>query len=349
MANNLFSQQYKDFFPTATPDTTTKIPVWGVATVIASTHKAVHVGERIYGYFPAAAYYDLIPNKVTDLFFDVRRPQLPGDRVVYNQYFRCKHDPMYSAATEDITIIFRPLWATSYYLFDMGATNGFFGADAVVVISASSKTGFCFAQLVAEAVKATSRPLKIVGMTSSRSKVFVAGLGVFTDTVDYGANVDAGAANVVAAVPTGRVAIFDFAGSVPIRSAIVKALGSRVAKGVVIGLSHSETAVASSQSPKEGKDREAPKANVDEHFEMFFAPMWAQERIRKIGGAENQRRMVEGWQVLLRDVRKWIKFRDSVGVEAALRVYEKVLKGTVPADEAHILTLLSEGNSRSSL
>jgi len=46
--------QYWQLFPA--PEDFGNIPVWGFGEVIASTHPAIAVGERLFGYFPMATH-----------------------------------------------------------------------------------------------------------------------------------------------------------------------------------------------------------------------------------------------------------------------------------------------------
>ncbi|KAJ3063379.1 hypothetical protein HDU98_000813, partial [Podochytrium sp. JEL0797] len=171
--------QYNKFFPTGTPTKTHMMPVWGLATVIETLHPQVAKGCRLYGYFPAASNVDLTPNTVGKTSFKVLRPQLPADRSAYNQYEFCTTDPFHSANSENAMILFRPLWFTSYLLSDYITFNKTFGADTIVISSASSKTSFCLAQI------ATRAGVNVVGLTSPRNLAWTKSLGVYTSLVLY--------------------------------------------------------------------------------------------------------------------------------------------------------------------
>lgn len=109
-------------------------PVWGFGEVVASSHPKVQAGERIYGYLAPSRYLLLpvSPSDVNKYAFFVPRPDLPAgklclsctllvldlvalDRRPYNQLRRCATDPQYNPEVEDLTMLYRPLFWTSYW------------------------------------------------------------------------------------------------------------------------------------------------------------------------------------------------------------------------------------------
>lgn len=66
------------------PSTHGVTPVWGFGTVIASTHLAIHVGERVYGYFAPTRFliFSISPSDVNQFAFAVSRPHLPEGIVL---------------------------------------------------------------------------------------------------------------------------------------------------------------------------------------------------------------------------------------------------------------------------
>ena len=59
---------------------------------------------------------------------------------IYNQYSRTDTDPGWKAELEPLICLFRPLFTTSYLLADMLKSEACFGAEQVLLASASSKT-----------------------------------------------------------------------------------------------------------------------------------------------------------------------------------------------------------------
>lgn len=158
------------------------VPVWGFATVVQSRCVDLPVGERIWGYFPMASHLTVTPGKVTDAnFYDfaAHRADLPR---LYNQYHRTANDPAPLKAMEDARCLLFPLFATSFVIYDFLIDNEFFGAEQVIVASASSKTAFGLAHLLHHDAAISQ---KVVGLTSPRNVEFVKALGVYDQVVTY--------------------------------------------------------------------------------------------------------------------------------------------------------------------
>ena len=113
------AMQYWHFFPVAPGADGVQwgsIPVWGFGTVTQSHHPDVAVGERLYGYFPMANTVDLTPAKASASAFFDGAPHRAELHSVYNQYLRCARDPFYTADTEDVQALLRPLFITSWLI-----------------------------------------------------------------------------------------------------------------------------------------------------------------------------------------------------------------------------------------
>lgn len=82
--------------------------MWGHARVVASHCPDIAVGERVYGYLPAATHLDVIPGKISASGFtdmaDHRQPM----SIFYNQYSRLAADPEHDPAHEDARMILAP-------------------------------------------------------------------------------------------------------------------------------------------------------------------------------------------------------------------------------------------------
>ena len=60
----------------------------------------------------------------------------------YNQYTRCATDPAYVPELQDLQMLLRPLFFTSYMLADALQDNDYYGATTLLLSSASSKTAY---------------------------------------------------------------------------------------------------------------------------------------------------------------------------------------------------------------
>ena len=147
-----------------------RIPVWGIGTVIDSSASAVQRGSRYYGYFPMSGHLLVTPGKVTPAGFVDRsehRHELPP---VYNHYALMSDATGFPARQDNQQMVYRPLFTTSFMLDDFFEDNAYFGAESIVLASASSKTAFGTAFMMRD------RPQTVIGLTSSANRAFVEGL-----------------------------------------------------------------------------------------------------------------------------------------------------------------------------
>ena len=173
---------YWDFFPAQPqgPDDTTgwgRVPVWGFATVVESRSDDVEVGERLFGYLPMSPELVITvgkanPHSVNDV--SEHRAHLHN---AYNSLRRCSTDPIYAEASEDLQMLLYPLFFTSFVIDDFLADNLDFGAEQIVISSASSKTSLGAAFLF------KARGITTVGMTSEANRSFTEGLGLYDQVV----------------------------------------------------------------------------------------------------------------------------------------------------------------------
>ena len=118
-------------------------------------------------------------------------------------------DAAYDADREDLLILYRPLFFTSYMLADQLEDNAFFGASVVALSSASSKTAYGAAFLL------QGKGPEVVGLTSPGNVEFTESLGCYDRVVAYDAvsELDAG-------TPT---AYLDVAGNAELREQLARA------------------------------------------------------------------------------------------------------------------------------
>ena len=167
---------YWDFFPAAPPDPGDdtdwgRIPAWGFGDVVESRSPDVAVSERLYGYLPMSSELVLAVGRADEQgISDVspHRAKLPG---TYNRYMRCAADPSYRPEREAQQMLLSPLFFTAFMIDDLIADNDDFGADRVIVSSASSKTA------IGVAYMAHRRGLQVVGLTSQRQRRVRQGAG----------------------------------------------------------------------------------------------------------------------------------------------------------------------------
>ncbi|WP_447588387.1 DUF2855 family protein [Aquipseudomonas campi] len=305
------SMNYWDFFPTGQEDWG-HVPVWGFADVVASTVEGITVGERFYGYFPIASHLRMQPERVTDRgFYDgsAHRRQLTS---AYNQYTRCNWDPYYSAATEDLQILLKPLFLTSSMLADFLQDNDFFGATRLVFSSASSKTAF------ATAVCLEGAGVKRVALTSRGNTAFVADLGCYEQTIAYD-ELD----HLAADQPTLYV---DFSSDLALRDRVHQHFGEQLVYSCCAGS-------AQSTDPAQLTAITGPQP------QLFFAPIQLRKRNADWGPQQVSAHIGEGLVRFYEQITPILDVVVSHGYASAEELITRLYRGQVPADEGHIVTL----------
>ena len=312
--------QYWEFFP-AGDQGMGIIPVWGFADVVASRCDSIAVGERIYGFFSMTSHLVVTPTEVhAGSFVDgtAHRKALP---LIYNQYLRCQQDALYTADTEALQMLLRPLFTTSFLLDDFFADNDFFGATTLVLTSASSKTALGMAYLLHRNRLSRERRYRIVGLTSRGNMDFVRGLGCYDEVVSY---------EQLESLGDESAAIVDFAGNGELLGQLHSHFGQQLQYSCLVGVSHWE------QRGGLPKDLSGPAP------QMFFAPSQAQKRVGEWGAGAFQRQLAEVWREFVGFVDGWIKVEYDFGPEAVQRVYQQALAGQFSPETGFILSLSKE-------
>jgi len=304
---------YWNFFP-AEPGWG-KVPVWGFGDVVRSRHDGVAVGERVFGYFPMSTHLMVRPDNVVAASFVDAAPHRTALPPVYNQYVRTAHDPTYTPETEDQHMLFRPLFLTAFLLDDFLAENAFFGARAVVLSSASSKTAFGLAFLLHTNRRAHT---EVIGLTSFRNLEFVESLGCYDRVVTYEE-----VRSLPARVP---VAFVDMAGDGAVVSAVHHHFEDNLKHSCIVGLTHWEQRASGGEVPGVQPT-------------LFFAPTQLQQRMRNWGPEGFQQRYATAWQRFLAFTKDRIRVVHGQGEAAVEGVYRDMLEGRTRPDEGHILSL----------
>ncbi len=322
------AMQYWRFFPVTGTDGTDdptwgRIPVWGFGTVGESRHPGVAVGERLYGYFPMSTSVVLTPGKVTPLSFTDSAPHRAELHAVYNQYTRTATDPFYTADTEDLQALLRPLYVTSWLIDDFLADNAWFGAAAqpgqravLLLSSASSKTAYGTAFQMAQ-----RDGVEVVGLTSPGNVAFCESLGCYDRVLTYD--------QLPQIAPDAPCIYVDFAGNAAFRKAV-----HTHCTGLVFSSSIGGTHVTALGG---GRDLPGPKPT------LFFAPAQIKKRSAEWGPQGLNTRLVQSWQGFVRAVadlhRPWLTVQHHQGPDAVQAAYAQVLAGTGDPRQGHMLSL----------
>lgn len=292
------------------------IPVWGIGEVQASAHPDVAVGARIYGYFPMGTHVLLQPDRVgPNGFVDAARHR-EGLPPIYNQYVFTAGDPSYRADREAEQMLYRPLFTTSFLLDDWLDDNDLFGAEQIVLTSASSKTSIGLAHLLAERDGGPT----VIGLTSPANRAFVAGLGCYDQVIAY---------DDVDALPAKRSVLVDMAGSGRVRALVHEHLGGLLQFSSAVGATHWEDATIGSEQA----DLPGPAPS------LFFAPSQAAKRLADWGREEFDARLARAWERFLAAAGDWIEVERCEGRDSLQRVYDAFIAGRADPSRGYVASL----------
>lgn len=307
---------YWDFFPTGDP-AWGRVPAMGWADVVESAHPGVATGGRYYGWFPMSRFVDLTVSATSDGLRDDGEHRL-AHAPVYRSYVDTTHDPMYPHVepdqlgdAEDRHALLRGLFLTSFLADSFFADQGYYGTDAVVVLSASSKTAIGFAQRASERGIGT-----VVGVTSAGNAEFVRSLGWYTDVVTY---------DDIAALPSVDAVSIDMAGDSVALAAVHDHLGDHLKHSMIIGKSHHDSPMA--------------EISVGPTPELFFAPTEVSRRLEEWGAEEYQRRCSTALEEFVAASPSWLTVERSTGATAAASSWAEVFGGSVPPSIGRIVSL----------
>jgi len=205
---------------------------------------------------------------------------------IYNQYTKTHMDPTYKKEHEGLISLFRPLFTTSFLLDDYQAENSFFGAESIILSSASSKTAIGTAHLLAK----RSEHVSVIGLTSKANMAFVESLGCYDTRIH-------------------------------------NHFGDNLKDSCMVGTTHWHA------FGRLNETLPGPKP------ELFFAPSYAQERIKEWGMDGFQKRVAQVWNDFIPSTTNWISLKQGQGQEALLNAYQALLTNMSNPAHGHILSL----------
>ncbi|WP_430396815.1 DUF2855 family protein [Ferrovibrio sp.] len=305
------SMAYWRFYPAADP-AWGRVPVWGFADIAESRCDGLNPGERIYGYWPMGSHATLKPGRITPASFVETAEHRAGLAAAYNSYTRCAADPGYEAAFEDLQALLKPLYVTSFLIDDQLADTEYFGAEQLIIASASSKTAFALAHA---AHQRAARP-RIIGLTAESNRGFVEKLGCYDAAVSYDA---------LNSLDATKPAVFvDMAGNGPVRNALHGHFRDNMKFSLMVGLSHRDKRASMADLP-------GPKPV------LFFAPDRLKVRGQEWGRDGLNSRIDAAWRPFVRAAAGWLKVSTGHGPDGFARVYAAMLDGKAPPAEAWML------------
>ncbi|MEO9634153.1 MAG: DUF2855 family protein [Parasphingorhabdus sp.] len=291
---------YWNFFPTGDNEWGI-VPVWGFANVVASENADIAVGERVYGYLPMASHLLVTPTNVQEGGFVDGAAHRQGLAIIYNQYHRLGQE---ESPLEAERAIFQPLFTTSFLIENFMRSNDWFGAEALLMTSASSKTALGLAMVT----KNLSPTIKRIGLTSAGNKSFVEQSGLYDEVLTYDALSAADAAK-----PTVSV---DFAGNGQLLDSIHKQYGAALKFSSLVGVTHISERGGADNIP-------GPKP------EMFFAPTAAETLMKEIGPAAFRAQVDDQFSAFVAGATAYLQIERLDGLEALKSAYLAMLANEV--------------------
>lgn len=299
--------RYWNFFPDKRGGV---VPVWGFASVVESMVGEIPIGRRYYGYFPMSSHLVVQPTRINKYGMvdgAEHREKLPGVYNYYEEVNQKRNDDK-----EASYMIYQPLFATSFLLEDYYRENNCFGANALYLTSASSKTAIAFAFLL----KKNNPEIRVVGLTSTRNKLFCDGLGIYDQILGY---------DDIKSVDSEQSCIIDFAGNNKVLRSLQVELGKALLKCSTVGLSHWDQSTSDEPLPFKS--------------ELFFAPDHAKKRQEDWGGKEFKIKLDESLDPFLGWVLGWIRFTEAKTKDEIVYTYHNVLKGESNPHQGNIIKI----------
>lgn len=299
------AMRYWDFFPA--PEGLGRVPVWGFATVEASNHPDIAVGQRFYGYYPMSSHLTVQARKTRGGFADAA-PHRQHLAAVYNQYAAVGADD----GLEAHRALLQPLFITAFLIDDFLDENAMFGAASIILSSASSKTAIGLAFQLRK-----RGGVQVVGLTSPRNVGFVRSLGFYDQVVTY---------DDLPAAPIAAPAVFvDFAGDAGVLGAVHRRFGEQLAYSCLVGGTHWEAERGTGDLP-------GPRPI------LFFAPDRVKKRQEDWGPGGFETRYGAAWSAFVADAARWLKVERGAGREAIASAYLTVLDGKSSPETGCVLT-----------
>ncbi len=327
-SNNMFYAAFGDagaywnFFPLDEPDWGC-IPAWGYATVVSSDVDGVTAGDQYFGYVPMATEFTVRPVVLGATSFRDDAAHRPSKIPIYNTYNSRAADPLYSPEREPALALFRPIFMTSFVLADFLADNGFFGAEQVVLSSASSKTAYGTAYALSKL-----GGTRVVGITSEKNRGFVEALGVYDHVVTYAS---------VGSMARKRTTYVDVAGDPALRSALRQLLRDALAYDCTVGGTHR------APRPSSGNPVVADDGTGAASPTPFLAATQLAKRMNDWGRSGFQQKVAAALGEFIARAtaaeRPWVRFVTANGPDAVLRVYDEVVSGRAAPENGYVLTL----------
>ena len=254
-----------------------------------------------------ARHLILEPHNVEAGWFSDRFEHRADLHPWYNRYYRTDDDPASVAEFRHLQPVFWALYMTGWMLAAEFEASGDFGADHVLVASASSKTAYSFAASMKARSGASVAQPELVGLTSTTNAAFVEELGCYDRVLTYD--------DLALGELGGTAALVDMSGNAEVVSAVHHAFTDRLAESIRVGATH-----LGSRGDTEGLP--GPERR------FFFIPDVAEVRSAQVGHAAYHASFAEAWAAFAAWADGFTTIDEATGPEAIQGAYLAALSGS---------------------
>jgi len=269
--------------------------------------------DKGQGRMPVWGYGRVRESRLTTHGFTDIAAHRSGLHGLYSGYSFTDADPSY-AAHVDLQPVLRPLFTTSFLIDDFLADESFFGAEQVLLLSASSKTALG----TAYCLKARGE-IPVVGLTSGGNKDFVDGTEFYNDVFTYD--------NITDMNPDVKTVIVDMSGNMRVIKTLEDHFEENLTYICRVGISHWQEAA------------KAPPKRTATPTAFFFAPDRAKQRIGDWGQAGFAQNLGARWLPFLDSAKDWLTVEKQDGVGAVLENYKDLLNGQSAPSKGYLFSL----------
>lgn len=296
---------YWGFFPTE--EGWGRLPAMGFAVVTESRNRAVAVGTRVFGFFPAGDHHVVRAERTSGGFIDAA-PHRAAHAMAYRAFDEVPADP---SDTDDAYLLLRGLFVTSFLAEDFLFDNAMFGAGQIVVSSASSKTAIA----LAHCIRARGNT-HCIALTSPANVGFVDTVNLYDETATYD---DIG--TLAGWAPTVYV---DIAGNASVNERVHAHFDGALTHSMAIGATHWD------------KTGRAPSL-AGPAPQFFFAPTQLAKRGKEWGRDVLNARLESALSAFIADSSRWMTVSRADGVDGLTRTYQALVEGHVDPAAGHIV------------
>lgn len=301
---------YWDFFPAK--DNWGRIPVWGIGMVVESNRDDVAVGSRYYGYYPMSSELIVQPENISVKGFKDASLHRKNLSASYNQYSLITKNNGFQPDDDNYHILYRPLFITGILLEDYLKENEYFGANTILISSASSKTAISLAFMLGELGQA-----KIIGLTSQKNLFFVKSLALYDEVVCY---------EKLDRIPADQyVTYVDMCGDEVLSQNIERHFNEHLTHCCKVGATH---ATASNKSAA-NRSTTARRDNNTKQCQ-FFAPSQIKKCYQALGSERFSQHIEQSWSRFVGQVDEWVEIIEYSTKQDLLSVYDLLLIGAKP-------------------